>query len=140
MSDQLPFIPQVDLEKIILCLNLFRSDKDHEVLSAVRGVNRIMDRLDLTWSKVFVAIIENVREEFVSERPKETTIDGALAQLLEVIKPGSFRNLILDLQAQWVSKGRLSDKQREVILKALKTHAITCKLSQEDTGPETPRA
>jgi hypothetical protein len=124
MENQLPLIPLPDLDKIILCLNLFQSDKDHEVLGAVRGVNRIMVRLDLTWSKVFAEIIERTKEELKSERPARQTLDDALAQLLVILKPGSFRDLILDYKAQWLSKGRLSDKQRDVIWKALKTHEI----------------
>jgi hypothetical protein len=124
MDSQLPLIPEVDLDKIVLCLNLFRSDKDHEVLAAVRGVNRVMDRLDLTWDKVFVAIVENIKEELKAQHHAEIKIDDALAQLLKVIKPGSFRNLISDYKVQWVSKGRLSDKQREVILNSLKKHGI----------------
>ena len=124
MSNTLPSIPKIDLDKIILCLNLFRSDKDHEVLSAVRGVNRIMERLNLTWDQVFAGIVENIKEELVSDKPAEMTIDDALAKLLKVIKPGSFRNLILDYKAQWASNGRLSEKQRGVIFNALKKHEI----------------
>jgi hypothetical protein len=124
MESILPLIPIGDLEKIILCLNLCRSDKDHEVLAAVRGVNRIMARLDLTWSKVFAEIIERTKHELKSQKPTELTIDDALARLLKVLKPGSFRDLILDYKAQWLSKGRLSDKQRDVIWKSLKTHGI----------------
>jgi hypothetical protein len=83
-----------------------------------------MDRLDSTWDKVFVAIAENIKEELKPQHHTEITIDDALARLLRVIKPGSFRDLILDYKAQWVSKGRLSDKQWEVILNSLKKHGI----------------
>ena len=124
MENKLPLIPEADLEKIVLCLNLFRSDKDHEVLGAVRGVNRIMERLNLTWNKVFGEIIERTKQELKSQQPDAPTIDEALSQLLSVLKPGSFRDMILDFQAQWLCKGRLSDKQRAVLWKSVRSYGI----------------
>jgi hypothetical protein len=88
MENQLPSIPPPDLDKIILCLNLFQSDRDHEVLGAVRGVNRIMDRLDLTWNKVFAEIIERTKQELRSEKPAEPTIDDALVVKIRRTSPG----------------------------------------------------
>src|SRR5208337_4954183 len=49
---------------------------------AVRGVNLIMDRLNLTWDKVFAGIVDNIKEELASEKPEAMTTDDALAKFV----------------------------------------------------------
>jgi hypothetical protein len=120
MKIELPLIPSDDLKTIISCLNLTQSDNDHEALNAVRGANRVMARLGVTWKDVFAKIIDQLNQETAAQKPVEPTIQDALEKLLEVLKPNSFRELILDYKTQLKSKGYLSKKQRDVIYNALK--------------------
>jgi hypothetical protein len=72
-------LSQTDFDKLTLCLNLTQSDQEGEALAAIRGANRILDRYNLTWERVWYDIENRMYDEVVSRIP---TVPEALAELL----------------------------------------------------------
>jgi hypothetical protein len=114
-------VPTDDFRRFISCLNLTQSDKDGEALSACRHANKIIAKYGMTWSSVLVELEGRLRTEIAEAEP---TLDTAFAQLLKTVKPGNFRDLIVQFHKRWTDHGVLSDKQRKVITDALKRNRI----------------
>jgi hypothetical protein len=113
-----------DFDKLTLCLNLTLSDQDGEALAAIRGANRILERYNLTWERVWYDIENRMYDEVVSRIP---TVPEALAELLTLLKPSSFRTLISGFQKRWDDRGDLTERQREVVLDAYERHHLHLK-------------
>jgi hypothetical protein len=110
-------LSQTDFDRLTLCLNLTQSDQDGEVLAAIRGANRILERNKLTWESVWEDIEHRMYDMVVDTMP---TVPEAIAALLAKLKPGhKFRGIIESFQKRWDQQGTLSQKQRDVLLNSL---------------------
>lgn len=117
-------LPPKDLAVVIKLLNLTTSNMDHEALSAVRKANIILKRNNINWDAVldvdlFDHVPKQTRRE-PQESPKEARakeIDKAFKEVLTYVT-GGFRDFILDLQKQWKTRGTLSPKQYDALMKA----------------------
>jgi alkylhydroperoxidase/carboxymuconolactone decarboxylase family protein YurZ len=106
---------------LVRSLQMTGSDNDNEALTACRKVNAILKAHHLTFMEMFTEMQRKLRKEIEKSRP---TIPQALTELINTLKPGPFKTMIMSFQEQFMVKGNLSDKQREVITKALKTQGI----------------
>jgi hypothetical protein len=98
-----------------------QSNHDGESLGAGRGAARILAKHDLTWGAVLHEMEARIRKEILAHRP---TVSEALAELLRVLKPSDFRNLIVQFATRWNQTGALSEKQRQVIRNAMAKNSI----------------
>lgn len=112
-------LPDDEFERLIRCLNLTASNIDGEAFAAIRGANRVLDAHELTWEKVWPEIVERLRDEVrAEEENKCVSVPHALNELLTVLKPGTYRDLFESFSRQWREKGTLTERQREVLVKA----------------------
>lgn len=104
-------------------MELATSDNDHEALSALRKANALIAEEGVTWTRVLDRSITIVQEfETAAEAdgvdPDEADdMDDLFERALDKAH-GDFRNVILDIQAQWERKHWLSPKQRGVVERA----------------------
>ena len=103
------------------------SDADPEALAAIRAANRILAAHKLTWAAVFARTVTvvseitgemiNLRENDDNYRLDDKTIDAALEAALDSTS-GTFREMLLDIQAKHERGIRLSEKQIAVVIGA----------------------
>lgn len=113
------------------------SENDNEALQALRRANAVLLQYQRTWVQVLdrvihvdAAVEEDPETEASSEparpgaRPSQPSdyvarVNAAISAVLDDARPGSFRDLILDFQAQWEDKHFLSERQHETLFRAL---------------------
>lgn len=126
-----------DFNKMKKCMDRTFSENDAEALASIRAANKLIaaqgDGLD--WSKVLDRVIRldvesstaydrdprDDRDDHVepSKEERDARVNEAFQTVLDDLKPGSFRDVIMSFNEQWTEKGFLSPKQREVLFKAM---------------------
>ena len=96
------------------CLARTTSDNDAEALTAIRHANRIMAKSNVTWKMFFDRLVTVVQEA----EPMTDELDDAFRVALDNARPGTFRDLLLDLEAKHSRGERLSERQRQVVTDA----------------------
>ena len=109
------------------------SDNDAEALASIRAANRVLVQNNYTWANVFGRVVRVVNEIEVPEEEmtsyagvvatkyqnnSDEELSDAFRAALDDARPGSFRDTLLSIQAQYESTGRLTERQREVVMDA----------------------
>jgi len=93
-------------------LTLATSANDHEALASWRKATELVARHGYTWEMVLDRVCTVINEVEAVDDPDE------MAEKLELAlrgASGSFRDTVLSIQAQYESRGWLSDAQRKLI-------------------------
>ena len=99
------------------CMKMVTSANDNEALQAIRAANRLLAKHNLTWEQVFARTV-TVIEAAEPAPADDEELEVAFRTALDSVHPGSFRNVLLDLQARYVNGQHLSEKQRAVVTDA----------------------
>ncbi len=106
------------------------SDNDAEALASIRAANKILMSHGYTWSMVFQRLVRVVQELEIDGEPEyddgthhghlhnDGELSDAFRTALDDARPGSFRDTLLSIQAQYEDTGRLTERQREVVMDA----------------------
>ena len=116
-------LPKEVFEKVVLCLNLTASANDNESASALRGANRILASHGTSWAKIIDEIYAQAVVQVKTRQEPEVSISPAIDELLAVLGPGSFRDMIKSYDEQWRDRRSLSERQRTVLGDAWRKHS-----------------
>jgi len=115
-----------DFNRLKAFMNTTESGADAEVLTAIKRANGMLVKYGYTWDAVFKKLVVIGVEEAPDGGGPPATTRGAggddlkslFAAALENVKPGSFRDMLLDIHAKYERGIRLSEKQIGVVRKA----------------------
>lgn len=112
-------MPLKDLSALRGCMARTVSENDPEALAAIRAANRILLRNGYTWEHFFkrtVTIVNAV--EPAEEAAADEELEDAFRIALDDARPGSYRDTLLSIQAQFERVGSITTRQRAFVMDA----------------------
>lgn len=113
-----------DFRKLKKLLTLATTDNDHEALSAWRTATKIVIENGLTWEMVLNRVvtvlnpITGAPNGVDASDDEDVLSDEIFERALDRTKPGSFRDTLLSIQAQWENGRMLTDRQKATVMSA----------------------
>lgn len=111
-----------DFNRLKKFMALTFSENDPEALSGLRQANKLLAAEGIDWNRVLDRMVTLEVEDAPSDpspvNPDKDSIKKALQKVLDDCQPGSFRNMLLDYEAQFNERGTLSKRQMEVLFNA----------------------
>lgn len=107
-----------DFSKLKRLMAMTGSDSDAEALGAIRAANRVLFANGLTWEMVFKRTVSVVSEVEVLDDGDGDELVDAFRAALDDARPGSFRDVLLDMQSRHDRGYPLSDRQKRVVFDA----------------------
>lgn len=114
-----------DFEKLQNLMEMTRSPVEAEALAAISYANKIIDKYELTWERIFKRLVtvvndfESDPEDGRSVKDSEANrINSAFEILYDTDLKGTFADFIESLKEQWMSKRFLTTSQQESLFKA----------------------
>jgi hypothetical protein len=116
-----------EYERLQKLMEMTASDNDNELIQAMRAANKLLNQHGYTWRAVFRRVVRVVQEFEPDDgepapdrfrREDDEEIANAFRVALDDTRPGSFRDTLLSIQAKYETTGRLTERQREVVMDA----------------------